>query len=354
VDGRFDDADDDGGEVIWLFDADAHTEPAVCTPSGLFERLDRVVGEHGLALVSVRGAVRGVRRRGQICTFELADPAATDATGERAPALVRVVVFPQRLRVIDAALARSGGALVDGVEVTVTGAVRFDPPFGGVRLVAADVDVDRVEATFALDRTRLLAKLAAEGLLSRQAALVVPGRPLRIGLITAAGSAGDTDVSTLLEESGIEWQLLRQPAPMAGPHAAGAVVAAIERLSGAGVDVIVIARGGGGRTELGCWDDRSVVRSIALAPVPVWTAIGHAADVTVADQVANRSCATPSAAAALLIERVRDFERHRRERVVFAEHRQRVALERARASRARVVAIVAVLAALVVVVLALR
>jgi exodeoxyribonuclease VII large subunit len=236
----------------------------------------------------------------------------------------------------------------------VVGVVRFDPPWGGVRVVASSIEVHEGETEHATRTAQLLAALEAEGLLTKQAALVVPGRPLRVGLITSPGTAGDADVSTLLEASGLEWQLLRQAVPMAGPSAPAAVAAAIGRLCRSAPDVIVIARGGGGRVELDCWDTEVVARAIAEATVPVWTAIGHASDATVADRVANRSCPTPSSAAADLVGRVRDFERHRHERAVFAEHRERVAAERARTRRARLVAVVAVVALVLVVVLTLR
>jgi exodeoxyribonuclease VII large subunit len=343
--------DDPGGEIIWLFDADAAPDLQPCSPAELFRRLDLAAQRAGLAAVAVRGCIRGLRRRGRICTFELTDQAASADNGI---ALVRVVVFPEQLREIERAAAAAGRHVEDGVGATVTGSVRFDPPYGGVRIVAATVEVHEGETEHAVRTAQLMSDLEHEGLLTRQAALVVPGRPLRVGLITAPGTAGDADISALLEASGLEWQLLRQPAPMAGPNAPDAIAAAIGRLCRSEPDVIVLARGGGGRAELDCWDTEVVARAIAGATVPVWTAIGHAPDATVADRVANRSCPTPTSAAADLVTRVRDFERHRHERVVFAEHRQRVAHERANVRRARVVALAAVVALVLVALVALR
>ena len=327
------------GEIIWLFDADAAPATEPCSPTELFVRLDRAAAAEGLSSVRVRGCVRGLRRRGRICTFEL-----TDDTRDRdvVPSLVRVVVFPEQLRAVDRAAGEAGSVLADGVAATVAGAVRFDPAYGGVRIVADTVAVLEGAGEHAQRSAELLAQLEREGLLTRNAALVVPGRPLRIGLITSPGTAGDADVSTLLEASGIEWQLLRQAVPMAGPNAPAAVAAAITRLAQASPDVIVIARGGGGRVELDCWDTEVVSRAIATASAPVWTAIGHASDATVADQVANRSCVTPSAAAAELVARVRDFERARHEQVVLEQYQRRVRAERDRARRAQLIAVSAV------------
>ena len=78
-----------------------------------------------------------------------------------------------------------------------------------------------------------------------------------------------------------------------------------------GPDLIVIARGGGARSELDWADAEPVVRAIATSPIPVWTALGHATDSTIADQVAHRSCVTPTAAATAIVEVLRDHHHDR-------------------------------------------
>jgi exodeoxyribonuclease VII large subunit len=347
-DGAGSPADDepDGAEVVWLFDPAAGPGRFEGTPMELFDRLSVAAAHAGLGEVAVRGVVVGVRRRGRVCTIELADHAPGAAAPE---AVVRVVVFADALRRIDRALAADGLELVEGAEATAVGELRFDPPWGGFRVVAADVEVHASSGAVAAARAALAEALSTEGLLTRQAALVVPGRPLRVGLVAGAGTAGAEDVAALLESSGLEWQLHRRSVPMAGPDAPMAVAAAIAGLAASRPDVIVVARGGGGRAEMACWDSEPVLRAIATSPVPVWTAIGHARDAALADRVANKACATPSAAAAELVGRARDFERRRHERTVLAAHAERLRAERTRVRRAWVVAAVAVAALLVVV-----
>ncbi len=68
-------------------------------------------------------------------------------------------------------------------------------------------------------------------------------------------------------------------------------------------------RGGGAATDLAAFDDESVARAIALAPVPVLVGIGHETDATVADRVAARSLPTPTACASALVDRVAAFAR---------------------------------------------
>jgi exodeoxyribonuclease VII large subunit len=126
------------------------------------------------------------------------------------------------------------------------------------------------------------------------------------------------------------------------------VAAGIEALAAGHPDVIVVARGGGARSELSCFDTRVVAQAIAACPVPVWTAVGHATDSTVADLVANRSWPTPSAAAAALIERVATTARLTNERLVLADHRAAMATAEGRSRTAWAVAAVALLVAIVV------
>jgi hypothetical protein len=173
-------ADDgpDGAEVVWLFDPAAGPGRFEGTPMELFERLSVAAAHASVVEVAVRGVVVGVRRRGRVCTIVLADQAPGAAAPEP---LVRVVVFAEALRRIDQALIADGVELVEGAEVTAVGTLRFDPPWGGFRVVATDIDVHTESGAVAAARAELVHALAAEGLLGRQAALVVPGRPLRVG-----------------------------------------------------------------------------------------------------------------------------------------------------------------------------
>ena len=353
TDGSAGEADDEEGRVVWLFDPDATPDGGTlsCSPTELFARLAAAVDRAGLGSVAVTGVVTGLRRRGRWASFELAEHRG-DA--ETAVAIVRVVLFASVLPAVDAALADQGRELRDGMGATVTGEVSFDAPWGSCRIVGRTVVAHEERAEVAARRDALVAELAASGALDAQRALVVPGRPVRIGVIAGAGTAAAADIDAVLDGSGLEWRVLRRSVPMAGPTAPAAVAKAVSDLSRSRPDVIVVARGGGGRGELACFDAEVVARAIASCPVPVWAAIGHASDATVADRVANRSCPTPSAAAHALVERVRAFEQRRHERVVLRAHADQMRAVEERTRRARLVALVAVVAFLVLAMLVLR
>jgi exodeoxyribonuclease VII large subunit len=216
-------------------------------------------------------------------------------------------------------------------------------------VVVAAISIRDERSAETESRERLIAQLMSSGQAAAQRRLVVPSRPRRIGILAGAGTAGAADLDALLDASEHDWPLLRRAVPMAGARAAEAVAGGISTLADLRPDVIVVARGGGAPGEMAWADSATVATAITRCPVPVWTAIGHATDRTVADLVAHRSCPTPSAAAAGLIAMV-DDDTHRR-RAVATEHVHAAALAgvAARARSAWIVAAV-VLAVLVAVV----
>ena len=258
--------------------------------------------------VWVRGEIVGYSQAasGHIY-FNLIEPGAGN---DRRGARMRAALFKGRQRLVNRDLADAGGlTLDDGIEVRIRAEVEYYQGGGQVQLIMSGVDPHFTLGVLAADRERTLAELAASGLLRRNAAVELPAVPLRIGLVTAAGSAAHADFVHELRASGYAFEVLLCDARVQGVTAEADLVAALRTLSATDLDVIAMVRGGGDRTDLLAFDLASVAKAIALCPLPVFCGIGHEIDTSVADQVAHTSAKTPTACAAALVDRVTAVER---------------------------------------------
>ena len=161
--------------------------------------------------------------------------------------------------------------------------------------------------------------LAQEGLFDRDRKRPLPFLPRRVGLICGRASAAERDV---VENALRRWPAtqfeIRQVA-VQGPNAVLEVSAALAQLDAIpDVDVIVIARGGGGVEDLLPFSNEALVRAVAAARTPVVSAIGHDVDTPLLDLVADHRASTPTDAANVIVpdaERERAIVRTARDRI---------------------------------------
>lgn len=280
--------------------------------------------------VWLRGEIRSLRapsRTGHRY-FDLVEPGA--APGEQPDAKISITLFRQARDRVNATLQQASGStrIADGVEVRIRG--RVDWWIGGGQLRVVMSGIDPVFTLGRLDEQRrlLVATLVEEGLLRRNAQLDVPPLPLRIGLVTSAGSAAHADFVHELDASGYAFDVILADARVQGLDAPASVVAGIARVIEQQVDVIAIVRGGGATTDLAAFDHESIARTIALAPVPVFTGIGHEIDRNVAGEVAHTDFKTPTATAAALVAKVTEAEHALADMATAVVHLARQQLDR--------------------------
>jgi exodeoxyribonuclease VII large subunit len=195
--------------------------------------------------------------------------------------------------------ARSG-PLADGMQVVVAGGCDFYPGSAtsspGFSFHVSDVRVAGAGDLLArIDRLRKT--LDSEGLLALQKRLSRPSLPRTIGVVTGETGKARDDVLAGLRRRGWAGRLVWGFAPVQDRHAAPAITRAVQDLAAVGVEVIVVARGGGSLADLLCFCDETLCRTVALLAVPVVASVGHHTDRTLLDDVAAVSCSTPTHAA---------------------------------------------------------
>ena len=222
---------------------------------------------------------------------------------------VGAVLFPDVRQAIERKLERVGNPFCLEDEITVRVLVQVDlhVPWGAYRVVIKDLDISYTLGEVARRREEIVRKLTKEGLIDRNKSLPFPPLPLRVGLITSLGSDAEKDVLKTLRESGYAFRVTVHGARVQGPHTEPSVLNALEwfRSRAGEFDVVLICRGGGSRTDLAWFDSEALGRAVATFPLPVVVGIGHEEDFSVLDHVGWRA-KTPTAAAQLLVARVRD------------------------------------------------
>jgi exodeoxyribonuclease VII large subunit len=190
--------------------------------------------------------------------------------------------------------------LQEGERVHVFGRAELYEQRGELRLKALTVERYGLGAHLAA-LERLKRKLADEGLFATARKRPLPRIPTLIGLVTGNDAAAKQDVLTHIAQRFPPANVVVAETYVQGPRAPASIATAIGDLCRHGVDVIVLARGGGSFEDLLPFSDERVVRAVATCPVPVVSAVGHEQDTPLCDLAADVRASTPTAAARLVV-----------------------------------------------------
>ena len=258
--------------------------------------------------VWVEGEIQGISRsRNGHVYFDLVESA--EVAGAAPVATVPVVLFRDARDRVNRLLKRHGDPIrmTDGVQIRIQGMVDFYPPSGRIQLRMSAIDPTYTLGVLAAEREALLRQLSDAGRLRANARHRVPAVPLRVGVVTSIGSAAHADVTTVFERSERAFTLVEIDTPVQGSGAERTIAAAVRAAVDAAVDVVLVVRGGGSKTDLAVFDHADVANAIADAPIPVFTGVGHDIDRSVADEVAHTAHTTPTAAAQAIVAVVDDW-----------------------------------------------
>ena len=216
-------------------------------------------------------------------------------------AQIRVVMFRSSARLLRFRPA-------DGMQVIARGRVTVYEERGELQ-VSAEYLEPRGAGALQIAFEQLKAKLQAEGLFDDGRKKAIPSLPRRIGIVTSPQAAALRDILNILHRRHRTANVLIFPAQVQGDAAPLEVSAGIRYFNKAhNVDVIIVARGGGTVEDLAAFNHEGLARTVATSQIPVISAIGHEADFTIIDFVADLRAPTPSAAAELVIRSRQDIE----------------------------------------------
>ncbi|WP_428937098.1 exodeoxyribonuclease VII large subunit [Fontivita pretiosa] len=206
---------------------------------------------------------------------------------------------------IDCVMFRSDAAKLkfepqDGMELLAGGRVAVYAPRGRYQLCVttlAPLGRGSLELAF----QQLCQKLRRQGLFDPGRKKPLPPYPTRIALVTSRSTAALQDMLKVLRR--FPWiRLYLYHVPVQGDGSAELIADGIRTLSRqaasiGGIDVIILARGGGSLEDLWAFNEEIVARAIADCSIPIVTGIGHEIDTSIADLVADYHAHTPTEAA---------------------------------------------------------
>ncbi|HTZ40141.1 MAG TPA: exodeoxyribonuclease VII large subunit [Syntrophales bacterium] len=207
---------------------------------------------------------------------------------------IRAVLFRPAVRLLKFDLE-------DGMHIVCRARMNVYRPRGEYQLIldyAEPKGIGALQIAF----EKLKAKLQAEGLFETTRKKEIPFLPSRIGVVTSPSGAVIRDILNITRRRFPSVDILIAPVRVQGPEAPAEIVEALHHLNEQpGIDVIIVARGGGSLEDLMAFNDEGVARAIFASRVPVISAVGHEIDFTIADFVSDLRAPTPSAAAELVV-----------------------------------------------------
>ncbi|CBZ00516.1 exodeoxyribonuclease VII, large subunit [Streptococcus oralis Uo5] len=192
-----------------------------------------------------------------------------------------------------------GFDLEEGMKINVIGRVQVYEPSGSYSIIIEKAEPDGVGA-LAIQFEQLKKKLTEEGLFQERFKQPLPQFSKKIGVVTSRSGAVIRDIITTVSRRFPGVDILLYPTKVQGDGAAEEIARNIARANQReDLDVLIIGRGGGSIEDLWAFNEEIVVRAIFESRLPVISSVGHETDVTLADFVADRRAATPTAAAEL-------------------------------------------------------
>lgn len=203
----------------------------------------------------------------------------------------------------------TGQPLHAGMKVLLHVYPQFHEAYG-FSWIVTDIDPTYTIGDLARRRQEIIRQLKEEGVFDLQRELRLPLFCQRIAVISSETAAGYGDFCHQLEENpyGFHFSITLFPAIMQGEQVEQSIIHALEQIwskASSNYDAVIIIRGGGATTDLSGFDTLALAENVAQFPIPIITGIGHDRDESILDMVAHQRVKTPTAAATLLIDNLK-------------------------------------------------
>ncbi|MBR4446945.1 exodeoxyribonuclease VII large subunit [Methanobrevibacter sp.] len=195
----------------------------------------------------------------------------------------------------------------NGMKVIIKGKIEVYENDGKYQLYVTKIQKDGIGDLFA--RFEQLKKdLDKEGLFKDTHKKEIPKYPQRIGVVTAQTGAAIRDIITTIKRRYPICEILVFSTLVQGSQAAPQIVRQIKHAQEFNIDTLIVGRGGGSIEDLWPFNEEIVAREIYACKIPVISAVGHEIDFTIADFVADKRAATPTAAAELAVPSIQEVK----------------------------------------------
>ena len=212
----------------------------------------------------------------------------------------------------------TGQRLVAGMKVLLKVYPQFHEAFG-FSWIVTDIDPTYTLGDMARKRQEIIRQLKEEGVFDLQKELTLPLFCHRIAVISSETAAGYGDFCNQLSNNpyGFQFETRLFPATMQGEATEQSIISALEKIYSLSLsslhaplstkfDCVVIIRGGGATSDMSGFDTLALAENVANFPLPIITGIGHDRDESILDMVSHTRVKTPTAAAALLIDHLKE------------------------------------------------
>lgn len=245
------------------------------------------------------------------CYMELVEKSSESHNTSTQPvAQARAVIWRGQWSMLSAYFRKAtGSSLSAGMKILAKVIVSYHELYG-LSLQITDLDASYTLGEAERQKQLTIEQLKADGVWDMNREAEMPLLVQRIAVVSSATAAGYRDFCNQLSEGGYAFRVELFEAIMQGAAAEDSICGQLEAIATRAdeFDAVVVIRGGGSVSDLGCFNSYRLCSYVAQFPLPVLTGIGHDKDVSVADMVAHTPLKTPTAVAGWLIERMKSID----------------------------------------------